>query len=311
MRPKSPPVRIADGATAGVPSGWTQLRAAWRAAALISVTAVAALVQIFALLLSLPLARHLPRQWHRLCCRLLAIDVRRYGAPEPAGPVLFVCNHASYLDVTVLGGLIEGCFVAKAEVARWPVIGALSRLQGTLFIDRRPQGVRGQSVELRRALQAGASLVLFPEGTSSDGNRVLPFKSALFAAADTAVDGVEVRVQPVSIAYSRHRGLPMGRRLRPCFAWYGDMTLVGHLWGCLGIGGAGIDVIFHEPVRLSQFASRKDLARHCQARVARGLSDALSGRLPHRPMADSRPAPGQFLLPIWPNAAVLETGREM
>jgi 1-acyl-sn-glycerol-3-phosphate acyltransferase len=136
----------------------------------------------------------------------------------------------------------------------------------------------------------------------------------LFAAADTAFDGVEVWVQPVTIAYSRHRGVPMGRRLRPYFAWYGDMTLVGHLWTCLGLGGVGVDVVFHEPVRQSRFASRKELARHCQAQVARGLSDALSGRIAARPAHETHEAPAalpQPALPAWPSFAALETGQEM
>jgi 1-acyl-sn-glycerol-3-phosphate acyltransferase len=286
------------------------LRAAVRAAALIGTTAGCALVQAIALRLRHDLARHLPRAWHRICCAILSIEVRSHGTAVSDGPVLFVCNHASYLDVVVLGAQLDGRFVAKAEVARWPVIGALSGLQGTIFVDRRTQGARSQADELRQALEGGASLVLFPEGTSSDGNRVLPFKSTLFSAADAVIGGVEVRVQPVTVAYSRHRGLPMERRMRPYFAWYGDMTLVGHLWTCLGLGGAGVDVIFHEPVQLSSFASRKDLAQYCNAKVARGLSDALSGRAGPAPAAD--PATGSPA-PIvgWAGFGLLETGHEM
>ena len=295
----------------GAAGGWLPLPAALRAAALVAVTAAAALLQLGALPLSGPLGHVLPRLWHRLCCRLLALDVRIHGAPRSSGPVLYVCNHASYLDVPVLGGLLDARFVAKSEVAGWPVIGALSLLQRTIFIERRPQGARRQPDALRRALVAGSSLILFPEGTSSDGNRVLPFKSALFAAADAAPGGAEIEVQPVTIAYSRHGGLPMGRRLRPSFAWYGDMTLVGHLWGCLGAGGAGIDVIFHDAVRLSELGSRKALAQHCRSVVARGLSEALSGRLAVRDRAGHRPQPGRFALPPWPGGAVLETAREI
>jgi 1-acyl-sn-glycerol-3-phosphate acyltransferase len=298
------------------------LPAASRAAALVAVTAAAALLQLGALVLASILAPRasrlaaglshgLPRLWHRLCCRLLAIDVRCYGAPEPSGPVLYVCNHASYLDVPVLGGLLDARFVAKSEVAGWPVIGALCRLQRTIFIERRQRCARGQPDALRRALLSGSSLVLFPEGTSSDGNRVLPFKSALFAAADARPGGVEIKVQPVTIAYSRHGGLPMGRRLRPTFAWYGDMTLVGHLWGCLGAGDAGIDVVFHDAVRLSEFGSRKALARHCRSVVAQGLSDALSGRLPVPGPGGVHPRRGGFALPVWPGGAILETAREI
>jgi len=253
------------------------LRAAVRAAALIGVTAFCAVVQVCALRLKLPLARWLPQFWHRICCGLLAIDVRPSGVPETGGPVLYICNHASYLDVTVLAALLDA---------------------------------RSQSDELRRALNSGASLVLFPEGTSSDGNRVLPFKSTLFSAADAHVGGVEVKVQPVTVAYSRHRGLPMGRRMRPYFAWYGDMTLIGHLWGCLGLGSVGVDVVFHEPVQLSRFASRKALAQHCHAQVARGLSDALSGRVPcTEAQAPIWAPPHPF--PDWPGFALLETGHEM
>lgn len=286
------------------------MRAATRAAALIGVTACGALLQAVALRLRLGLAHSLPRAWHRICCAILSIETRAHGTPVTGRPVLYVCNHASYLDVTVLGARLDGRFVAKAEVARWPVIGALSALQGTLFVDRRTQGAKSQADELRRALLGGASLVLFPEGTSSDGNRVLPFKSTLFAAADAVVDGVEVEVQPVTVAYSRYRGLPMERRMRPYFAWYGDMTLVGHLWTCLGLGGAGIDVIFHEPVRLSGFATRKELAQYCNARVARGLSDALSGRAGRAPAADIA-AGSTAAVAGWAGFGLLETGHEM
>jgi len=288
----------------------SHLRAAVRATALIGITACCALVQAIALWLRLDLARTLPRIWHRICCAILSIEVRAHGAAVSGGPVLFVCNHASYLDVPVLGAQLDGRFVAKAEVARWPVIGALSGLQGTIFIDRRTQGARSQADELRQALHGGASLVLFPEGTSSDGNRVLPFKSTLFSAADAVIDGVEVQVQPVTVAYSRHRGLPMERRMRPYFAWYGDMTLVDHLWTCLGLGGAGVDVIFHAPVRLSSFGSRKELARDCNAQIARGLSDALSGLAMPATAGDG--ATGSPV-PIagWAGFGLLETGHEM
>ena len=290
--------------------GPSHLQATLRAMALVGMTAAMAALQAVGLRLSLDWARHLPGLWHRLSCGLQGIEIRKTGIAADGGPIVYICNHASYLDVPVLGGLLDARFVAKAEVARWPVIGALSTLQGTIFIERRAQGVRQQPAELRQALQEGANLVLFPEGTSSDGNRVLPFKSALFAAADAVVDGVEVRIQPVTIAYSRHRGVPMGRRLRPCFAWYGDMTLVGHLWTFLGLGGVGVDVVFHEPVRLSQFASRKALALYCHDQVAHGLSEALSGRIEASPAPDARRV-SVSALPGWPSFALLETGPEM
>lgn len=190
-----------------------------------------------------------------------------------------MANHVSYLDVLVLGSIIDANFIAKSEVADWPVVGFLCRLQDTVFIDRRAQAIGGQHKVLSERLAAGGRLVMFPEGTSSDGSRTLKFKSALFEGARISRNGNPVRIQPVSLAYSRLDGAPMGRWLRPLFAWYGDMTLVDHLWRFLGLGRLGIDLVFHQPVLLQDFSSRKQLAAHCHRQVAKGLSDALRGRL--------------------------------
>ncbi len=148
MRPNLPPHQGAIG-------GWAHLRAAVRAMALIVVTVCLSAIQLCALRLSAPLAQYLPRLWHRTSCRFLGLDVSAYGVPAVGGPILYVCNHASYLDVSVLGGIVDARFVAKAEVSRWPIIGALSKLTGTLFIERRAHSVRSQSNELRRVLRIG------------------------------------------------------------------------------------------------------------------------------------------------------------
>ena len=279
-------------------------RAALRATALVVGTLAAVLIRSFACVTFPTAAARIPLLWHRMCCLLIGLEVRRYGRPADAGQVLYVCNHASYLDVPVMGASVRASFVAKSDVASWPVIGTLSRLQDTVFIDRRRHSAHVQREALQRHLQAGRSLILFPEGTSGDGNRVLPFKTGLFSAADLLVGGRPVAVQPVTIAYSRLDGWSMGRALRPFFAWYGDMTLLDHLWTCLGFNRPGIDVVFHEAVQLADFGSRKALARHCESVVAQGLSDALSGRLKEKygdGRAESRkPDTGWAQLPEWP-----------
>lgn len=279
-------------------------RAALRAGALVVGTVVAVLVRSFVRVTVPMAAARIPLLWHRMCCVLIGLEVRRYGQPADAGPVLYVCNHASYLDVPVMGASVRASFVAKADVASWPVIGALSRLQDTVFVDRRRHSAPAQREALQRHLQAGRSLILFPEGTSGDGNRVLPFKTGLFSAADLLVQGRPVTVQPVTIAYSRLDGWSMGRALRPFFAWYGEMTLVDHLWTCLGFNRPGIDVVFHDTVQLADFESRKALARHCETVIAQGLSYALSGRLGEfygDDHAESRmPDAGGAQLPEWP-----------
>ena len=100
--------------------------------------------------------------------------------------MLFAANHVSYLDITVLGSLLDASFIAKTEVAGWPLFGWLARLQRSVFIDRRARSTAHQRDSIAARLAAGEALILFPEGTSGDGNRLLPFKSALFSVADHA-----------------------------------------------------------------------------------------------------------------------------
>jgi 1-acyl-sn-glycerol-3-phosphate acyltransferase len=212
------------------------------------------------------------RLWHRGCCRIAGLQVRVRGAPAARGPTLFVANHVSYLDIVVLGSLVDATFVAKSEVAAWPLIGLLARIGRTVFIQRRAAYCAGQCDALAARLEAGQSLILFAEGTSSDGGRVLPFKSSLFAAVERSSPSPAVRVQPVTIAYVRLKGgLPIDYALRSLYAWYGDMRLAPHLWAALGLPGAVIEVRFHSPLSAAEFRSRKTLAQRAERLVADGL----------------------------------------
>jgi 1-acyl-sn-glycerol-3-phosphate acyltransferase len=249
----------------------------WRLAIYLAFTLLLMPVQAFGVALRRPWTASLPRFYHRGCCRILGLRVRRIGRPTKSRPVLFAANHISYLDITVFGSLIAGSFIAKNEVAGWPLFGWLARLQRSVFIDRRVRSTAQQRDNIAGRLAAKEALILFPEGTSGDGNRVLPFKSALFSVADHAATG-PVTVQPVSIAYTRLDGMPIGRRLRPLFAWYGAMTMAPHLWTLLGLGTVEIVVEFHPSTTLADCGSRKALARYCQERVAGGLANAVSGR---------------------------------
>lgn len=218
------------------------------------------------------MARVFPMYYHRLVCRILGIRLEVKGDPPQRGPLLIVCNHVSWLDIMVLSAVAPLSFVAKRDVAGWPFFGTLARLQRTVFVDRERRHATGNSRdEMKERLRAGDILVLFPEGTSSDGQRVLPFKSSFFGAADT--EGV--LVQPVSLAYRGHRNLPMNRRLMPAYAWYGDMELAPHLLEALATGPIEVTVICHAPLSLSGEMNRKALARHAEAEVRRGLALAL------------------------------------
>lgn len=214
--------------------------------------------------------------FYRCLTRMLGFRIRVHGTPAATVPTLFVANHTSYLDIIVLGALLPASFVAKSEVATWPLIGFLAKLQNTAFIERRAGRAGEQRDTLGERLVQGKNLIVFPEGTSTDGFKVLPFKSSLFSIADPRIPGLQV--QPVSVACTELDGLPLTRDLRPLYSWYGDMTLEGHLWNMFKHGRFTIDVIFHPPVTPQAFPDRKVLARYCHEQVARGIERCLTGR---------------------------------
>lgn len=248
-----------------------------RLAAYVAWTIAMLPLQLLALALGRPLVDRIPLIYHRGVCRIVGIRLERRGVPSRAHPTLFVCNHVSYLDIEVLGALTTGCFVAKSEVASWPVIGLLARLQRSVFVERRRIRSASQRDALAARFEDGDNIILFPEGTSSNGTRVLPFKSALFAAAEGSLT-----VQPVSIAYTGLNGSPLSPQQRLHVAWYEDVELPGHLWRFLGLGALTVAVEFHPPVAARDFPSRKALADHCRRAVADGLSRAIHGRLTQR-----------------------------
>jgi 1-acyl-sn-glycerol-3-phosphate acyltransferase len=241
-------------------------------------------VQALGLKLNLPYAKKLPNAYHRFLCWMIGIHVVTRGTPHD-GPCLIAANHTSWLDIPIMGSLQPSSFVAKSEVAGWPFFGWLAKLQKTVFVERER---RTRTVEKRNEIHAriasGDKLILFPEGTSSDGNRVLPFKSALMSVAQLAIVNSEADreddlvVQPVSVAYLRLCGLPMGRQFRPYFAWYGDMELFPHLWEAFSLGPIEIHVEYHKPVTIREIGNRKALAAYCETRCREGVMAALSGR---------------------------------
>ena len=265
--------------------GSTTLRV-WRTVIYLAWTLALTPVQAVGLALGCRWVAELPRFYHRQCCRILGLQVRRLGQPVSARPVLFASNHTGYIDISVLGSLIPGSFIAKSEIGAWPFFGWLARLQRSVFVDRQVRSTAEQRDAIAERLAAKDALILFPEGTSGDGNFVLPFKSALFSVVFNRPSDEPIAVQPVSVAYTRLDGLPIGRRLRPYFAWYGDMTLPSHLWCWLGLGHVEVTVEFHPPTTVAEWSSRKELAQFCYERISAGVGRHLSGR-------DGEPAPAR------------------
>jgi 1-acyl-sn-glycerol-3-phosphate acyltransferase len=217
--------------------------------------------------------------------------VETIGTITDKRPALFIANHVSYFDITILSSVMETCFVARSDIATWPFFSWLAKLQQTVFVDRRRHTVAAERDVAHQRLLAGNSLVLFPEGTSTDGTRVKAFKSAFFSLAEEPVHGAPVTVQPVSVVYTRLDDMPLGRQLRPYFAWYGAMDLPDHMWHALGLGHVTVQLVFHAPVTIADFDSRKALARYCETKVAAGVAEAHTGRpAPPAPMKPKQAA---------------------
>lgn len=227
------------------------------------------------------LQRKLPVFFHRTLCRLLGLRVHVHGEVAKDRPLLLAVNHTSWLDILVLSAVAEVSFIAKSEVRKWPLFGTFAVLQRSVFVERERRGKTGeQASEIAKRLNEGDIMVLFAEGTTGDGNRVLPFKTSLFGAAQMAVREAHadaVMVQPVAVAYTRVQGLPMGRYHRPIASWPGDVDLVPHLKGVLKHGAFDVEVRFGPPVPFSAGGDRKALAKRMEGEVRRMLRAALHG----------------------------------
>ncbi len=198
----------------------------------------------------------------RNALRILGIGFRTSGElMQERGAV--VANHTSWLDIFALNARKRVYFVSKAEVAKWPGIGWLARATGTVFIERDRKKAREQTWIFEERLKAGHKLLFFPEGTSTDGLRVLPFKTTLFAAFFTNELRDFMYVQPVSTIFHAPKGQP-----DRFYGWWGDMDFGPHLLKTLSAPRQGwIELIYHEPAKVSDFENRKALAAHCEDAV--------------------------------------------
>ena len=226
-------------------------------------------------------ARTFPHWYHRQVCKILGLRLNIEGSVARERGVLLISNHVSWLDIAVLSTVAPVSFVAKQEVASWPFVSWLAKLQRTVFVDRaRRREVTDKANEIGERLKAGDHIVLFAEGTSSDGNAVVPFKTPLFAAAKPPGGqalGADICVQTLALTYTKLHGLPLCRRGRPLVAWYGDMDMASHAWRLLGLGPLDVHIRVGPPVPLDEFPDRKALARYAEDRVRRDVVELLRG----------------------------------
>ena len=237
--------------------------ASFRLAAFVLLTLSLMPVQWVLQKLNLPQARTLPYRYHHLVCRIIGLKLNIVGDVPKRG--LLVSNHISWMDIPVLSAACPVSFIAKREVATWPMFGRLAKLQGSEFVDRQNSYSTGSSASrLKDRLAKGEILVLFPEGTSGNGRRLLPFKSAYFGV----IENNTATVTTVTLIYTSRHGLPLTQRQWSTVSWIGDQSLLPNLWHMLHQGPLSVKVIFHH---LESGGSRKDIAKAAERVIRANL----------------------------------------
>lgn len=215
-----------------------------------------------------PAAYIIPVWFHKTVCALFAIKIETVGRPGAKRNLVLLSNHISYLDIEVISAVLPVSFIAKNEVARWPLFGLLAKLQQTVFISRDPRQAQDGQRKLDKALARPMPLVLFAEGTSSNGESVLPFKSTLF----NIFLNKKIILQPLTIDLLEVDGKAITTPIqRDLYAYYDDIVLAPHLWSFAKGRGAKIRLVFHDVLDVKQYTDRKTLAHAAHTACASGL----------------------------------------
>ncbi len=254
------------------PIGW--LRVALRGPLLMLLLAIGLVCLMILRLIERPLFG-LHRPWTplitlgvcRVALRILGISVVTNGVPMRDSGAMVV-NHSTWLDIFVLNAGSPVYFVAKSEVKSWPGVGWLARATGTVFIQRRGLDAGLHRDILQSRLKAGHRLLFFPEGTSTDGTLVLPFKSTLFEAFFTKNASSDLAVQPISVFYD-----PPENQARTFYGWWGDMVLRSHLIRVMSASRGRVNVTYHAAIKVCDYENRKALAKACEITVRSGVRD--------------------------------------
>lgn len=217
----------------------------------------------------------IPRMFHTVGAIFLGMKITVIGTPATGRPTLIVSNHISWTDIVAIGAVADVTFVAKKEVAKWFFVGFMSSLQRSVYVDRtRRTDARRTTSEMARRLAGGEAVVLFAEGQSDIGTHVLPFRSALVGAAQQAMveaGASNVMIQPLTVAYTRLQGLPVGRTDRNLIAWIKGKSVGQNIREILTGGVKEVTLAFGEPRPLNAGADRKEITRLAEADVRRML----------------------------------------
>ena len=217
----------------------------------------------------------IPRWFHWFGCTFLGMQVKVIGTPSTDRPTLIVSNHISWTDIIAVGSKADVTFVAKSEVRNWFFVGFMATLQRTLYVDRKRRGdAHRASQEMGKRMASGGAVLLFAEGQSDLGTHVLPFRSALIGAAQHAMQEAgagEVLIQPLTIAYTKLQGLPVGRTDRSLIAWIKSKSIKQNIREILTGGTREVTLAFGTPRPLDAKSDRKLVAKEAENEVRRML----------------------------------------
>ena len=216
----------------------------------------------------------IPYFYHKICRRIFGIKIKTFGKVSINFPILLISNHASYLDIIILGSLFKTSFVAKKEIEKWPLLGILARLQNTIFIDRKISSLKIQENKVLEHLNEKKNLVIFPEGTSSDGNRVLPFKSSLFNIFEGNLNS-KISLQTITIVYKKINGIPLNHLERKNITWHSNMDLIPNIFNILRKLSIEVEIIFNDEFLPNKKYDRKKIALHCWKKINYNLINSL------------------------------------
>lgn len=212
------------------------------------------------------------RQYCGGMMRIMGVKIKRHGRIERRKPTLYVSNHCSYFDIHGLASVLPGVFLAKEDILTWPVVGWLCTLSGCVFISRDPHKTMENIAKIKN--NPSKSFILFPEGTTTDGNRVKKFSSAFFSLVSQL--GPDMVVQPISLAYTRVAGIPMGYHYRPYFTWFGDMDLASHVKESLSFSSVTLEITAHPTIEGETLKDRKKLSAICEKLIATSTAEMLT-----------------------------------
>ncbi len=214
---------------------------------------------------------YIPLIFHRIILKVLGIKIKTVGARTSLRPLVLIGNHTSYLDIIVLGSIMPICFIAKEEIKGWFLFGFLAKMQNTIFIERKNYKTLESLKSINKQLDPNSAIVLFPEGTTNTGKKILGFKSSLFNLFE---DNNILRLQNFSLCYTHVNTMPIDNRTRPQISWYGDMNIISHLSNILKFSCINATVVFN-PILSIEGLDRKSISVSSINQVKQGMITAL------------------------------------